>query len=48
MGFMFYENIVFNNSSINNWNTSKVTTIDNTFFGAIALINHFIIGMFHL
>jgi hypothetical protein len=31
---MFYENIVFNNSSM--WNTSKVTTIDNTFFGAIA------------
>jgi hypothetical protein len=48
---MFYEDIVFNNGgspSINNWNTSKVTTIDNTFFGAIALINHLIIGMFHL
>jgi hypothetical protein len=30
MGFMFYEDIVFNNGgspSINNWNTSKVTTI---------------------
>jgi hypothetical protein len=43
---MFYEDI-FNNGgspSINNWNTS----IDNTFFGAIALINHLIIGMFHL
>jgi hypothetical protein len=33
IGLMFYENIVFNNSSINsNWNTSKVTNIDNTFF----------------
>jgi hypothetical protein len=45
---MFYEDIVFNNGgspSINNWNTSKVTTIDNTFL-VLALINHLIIGMF--
>jgi hypothetical protein len=36
--------IVFNNSSISNWNTSKVTNIDNTFF-VLLLINHFIIGI---
>jgi hypothetical protein len=40
MGLMFYKKYCIYNSSINNWNTSKVTTIDNIFL-VLSLINHY-------